>query len=222
MSHTKEPWSVFSKNGVVEIWDTTKKAVIGWTGFDSTRVKEDAETNARRIVACVNACAGIPTADLERSGNSVTPIFEMLIEARKQRDELLAALEMMNRAYVNLMENGRDRIIMLGGECDPVDVMESNDPNLRESRAAIASAKGFQKDNLRSFSLRLDREEWGHVIDGLILERERSLLRKSENSESNSNEISDCCAKLIGRINRACAISTLSETPIASVKGGAA
>lgn len=175
MSHTKEPWSVFSKNGVVEIWDTTKKAVIGWTGFDSTRVKEDAETNARRIVACVNACAGIPTADLERSGNSVTPIFEMLIEARKQRaelqseidvikqnialaatcnhiarmeqaetqrDELLAALEMMNRAYVNLMENGRDRIIMLGGECDPVDVMESNDPNLRESRAAIASVEG--------------------------------------------------------------------------------
>lgn len=153
-------------------------------------------------------------------------IAERVIDAaellKTQRDDLLKALEMMNRAYVNLMENGRDRIIMLGGECDPVDVMESNDPNLRESRAAIASAKGVQKDNLRSFSLRLDREEWGHVIDGLILERERSLLRKSENSESNSNEISDCCAKLIGRINRACAISTLSETPIASVKGGAA
>ena len=60
----------------------------------------------------------------------------------KHRDELLAALEKMNRAYVGLMENGRDRIIMLGGDCDPVDVMEHSDPHLRESRAAIASVKG--------------------------------------------------------------------------------
>ena len=64
------------------------------------------------------------------------------IEAEKQRDELLAALDGMNRAYVNLMENGRDSIIMLGGECDHVDVMERDDPHLRESRAAIASVKG--------------------------------------------------------------------------------
>lgn len=60
----------------------------------------------------------------------------------KQRDDLLAALEAMNRAYVNLMENGRDRIIMLGGDCDPVDVMERSDQTLQESRAAIASVKG--------------------------------------------------------------------------------
>lgn len=60
----------------------------------------------------------------------------------KQRDELLAALEKMNRAYINLMENGRDRIVMLGGDCDPVDVMERSDPCLLESRALIASVKG--------------------------------------------------------------------------------
>ena len=131
MSHTKEPW--ITGRGL----DSDKIYAL-----DTALVAVSDKDNARRIVACVNACAGIPTADLERSGNSVTPIFEMLIEARKQRDELLAALEMMNRAYVNLMENGRDRIIMLGGECDPVDVMESNDPNLRESRAYIASVKG--------------------------------------------------------------------------------
>ena len=32
--------------------------------------------------------------------------------------------------YVRLMENGRDRIIMLGGDCDSVDFMEANDPLL--------------------------------------------------------------------------------------------
>lgn len=57
------------------------------------------------------------------------------------RDELLTALEKMNRAYINLMENGRDRIVMLGGDCDPLDVMERNDPHLYESRATIASVK---------------------------------------------------------------------------------
>lgn len=60
----------------------------------------------------------------------------------KQRDGLLAALEKMNRAYVILLESGRDRIRDLGGECDGIDVMERNDPNLRESRAAIAAVRG--------------------------------------------------------------------------------
>lgn len=69
---------------------------------------------------------------------------DYLREMKKQRDELLAALEKMNRAYVGLMENGRDRIIMLGGDCDQVDVMERNDPNLCEIRATIASVKSDQ------------------------------------------------------------------------------
>lgn len=56
--------------------------------------------------------------------------------------ELLEALKNMRRAYVNLMESGRDRIIFLGGECDPLDVMEAGDPNLRTSAAAIAKATG--------------------------------------------------------------------------------
>lgn len=37
-------------------------------------------------------------------------------------------------AYVNLLEIGRDRIIALGGDCDPVDVMEAGDPALHRAR----------------------------------------------------------------------------------------
>ena len=62
----------------------------------------------------------------------------------KQRDELLAALEEMNRGYVILMESARNRICDLGGECDSIEVMKRNDPYLRESRAAIAIVKGKQ------------------------------------------------------------------------------
>jgi len=56
--------------------------------------------------------------------------------------ELLAVLKGLRRAYVNLIESGRDRIIALDGTCDPVDVMEANDPWLREVTQVIAKATG--------------------------------------------------------------------------------
>lgn len=63
-------------------------------------------------------------------------------------DRMQAASEQIDEhkslcgAYVRLMEAGRDRIIGLGGQCDPVDVMEHNDVYLAKSRAAIARATG--------------------------------------------------------------------------------
>lgn len=54
--------------------------------------------------------------------------------------DLLAELKALSRAYVSLMEAGRDRIVMLGGDCDPMDKMEGDDPALRSARAAIAKA----------------------------------------------------------------------------------
>jgi hypothetical protein len=56
--------------------------------------------------------------------------------------ELLAALKDLYRSYVNTLEAGRDRILFLGGDCDPVDVMEQGNPALRRARAAIAKATG--------------------------------------------------------------------------------
>lgn len=53
------------------------------------------------------------------------------------RDELKA----MYRAYVVLLEAGRNRIIDHGGTCDPVDVMEEGDPALISARAIIAKLK---------------------------------------------------------------------------------
>jgi hypothetical protein len=61
--------------------------------------------------------------------------------AEAQRDALLAELKNLIRAYVSLLETGRDRIVSAGGNCDPVDVMEAGDPNLIAARAAIDRAK---------------------------------------------------------------------------------
>lgn len=52
--------------------------------------------NASRIVACVNACAGIPTETLKANADNGKPIFELLIKQRdelqQQRDTLMAAI----------------------------------------------------------------------------------------------------------------------------------
>lgn len=50
-----------------------------------------------------------------------------------------AFLKALYRAYVRLLESGRDRIRDLGGTCDPVDVMEANDEDLQAARRVIDS-----------------------------------------------------------------------------------
>ena len=91
------------------------------------------EANARRIVACVNACAGIETGHLEKYG--LPDFAQKISDLREQRDELLAALERCRFAL------------------EPYDDIKPRDwksdrLNLREAHqaavAAIARAKGEQ------------------------------------------------------------------------------
>src|SRR5215470_19592006 len=60
---------------------------------------------------------------------------------RSKVETLLKALKYLQRHYVGQLENARDRIRQLGGECDPVDVMEARDPHLRQVREVIASVE---------------------------------------------------------------------------------
>ena len=57
------------------------------------------------------------------------------------------ALKRLYHAYVSLLETGRDRIVSLGGDCDPVDVMERNDPALIEARSALLLANTGGTEN---------------------------------------------------------------------------
>ena len=51
----------------------------------------------------------------------------------------LAEFKALYRAYVRLLESARDRILDLGGTCDPVDVMEANDVDLQAARRVLDS-----------------------------------------------------------------------------------
>src|SRR5690606_15843015 len=58
---------------------------------------------------------------------------------------LVEALESLIKGYARLLEAGMDRITCLGGACDPVPVMQQNDPWLRDARAALAAHRKQQE-----------------------------------------------------------------------------
>ena len=82
--HTKEPWHL-SQDG---------QHVLSRTGEMSfahvAEVFHDVE-DARRIVACVNALAGVSTEHLEQYG--LPDFAQKISDLAQQRDKLLAALE---------------------------------------------------------------------------------------------------------------------------------
>ncbi len=90
--HTPTPWG-FSRddeNGVEFNITSDKWYVAVCCDAPGNAFPQD---NARRIVACVNACAGIPTDDLEQCpSGGLFHIADHANELVKQRDELLAAL----------------------------------------------------------------------------------------------------------------------------------
>ena len=94
--HTKEPWRVaeesFDNDGIHEsvIRGLDDRAAIAVTLEFGPNNPGMREANARRIVACVNACEGIPTGVLEKQG--MVPIEQVTHDIEQQRDKLLAAL----------------------------------------------------------------------------------------------------------------------------------
>lgn len=80
---------------------------------------------------------------VDENGHQVAHVFEFKnLRVIAAAPDLLSELRKMRRAYVSLLEGGRDRILELGGDCDPVDVMEASNPSLLSADAAIAIATG--------------------------------------------------------------------------------
>ena len=102
MQHTKEPWFYSeTDDGFAEITNDERAAgeyisiAEVPTGF-SGKIGAEQEANARRIVACVNAFAGISTENIEEN-KPLAEVLRWLNErirmAEQQRDKLLAALK---------------------------------------------------------------------------------------------------------------------------------
>ena len=93
--HTKEPWALY-RNGQ-SVGDAIGHAVCDvWPRGDDQIASKEGKANARRIVACVNSCRGLPTDELEQKG-LVAAVGTQLLDVERQRDELLAALDEISK-----------------------------------------------------------------------------------------------------------------------------
>lgn len=99
------------------------------------RCEEVADELAARI-------ASITGVDIGEHSSANCP-WQNAIEAAEEYKPAqavdLADFKALYRAYVRLLESGRDRIRDLGGSCDPVDVMEANDVDLQAARRVLDS-----------------------------------------------------------------------------------
>ena len=86
--HIPEPWYYENCGEGFDIYDSDDHSVI-----DGSFGLIECEANARRIVAVVNACAGIETEMLEMVVEEGRTVLQDIEELTKQRDELLAAAE---------------------------------------------------------------------------------------------------------------------------------
>lgn len=90
------------------------------------------EDKVRRVVACLNACRGLPTDELEKSG-LVSTVGTELIELQRQRDQLLAALEQITRNKPRLMhDENQCEVLVFSRRANPVEI----------ARQAIEAVKG--------------------------------------------------------------------------------
>lgn len=132
--HTPEPWRV-SGNGTMRFIDASVCKGMSQKVATCMRVEYgDMEANARRIVACVNACAGLDTYLLENSGDIASAAIaqaQYIQKIEKQRDMLLEALEFL----LNDAESVQDICLREIG----IGIVNIN--ALQDAKKAIASAK---------------------------------------------------------------------------------
>ena len=88
MKHTKEPWKVDTLIGCdhVDIRDADGRRIAVVAGTYPTATKTE-DANARRIVACVNACKGLTNEQLADDN------FAGLVASNARIAELEAALD---------------------------------------------------------------------------------------------------------------------------------
>ena len=112
--HTPEPWAIDPDDRPNMQWnnhivsEANQDIAICFMAHDGTEDNECGEANARRIVACVNACAGYATEELEQATLDKRHRHEIiadLVKSNKQRDQLLAALEAVNESAVCFAKN---------------------------------------------------------------------------------------------------------------------
>lgn len=106
MEHTKEPWRYDSQPGFCSELVGADGILIGAFVDDPTKA------DARRIVACVNACAGIPTEELLVDNVEFGRMLKERARLTKQRDDLVVAVKQAT-PYINGSTHGGGKALRI-------------------------------------------------------------------------------------------------------------
>lgn len=137
--HANEPWSAVEvtkdEDQLIKIRASNGANIARlWIDVDDKHFSDEQRENARRIVACVNACRNLSNDELEQKG-LVTSISARFLAAERSCDELLAALE----ASLAAMEH-------MGNVLNEMDAVTEEDEvhyaAFEQAREAITKAKG--------------------------------------------------------------------------------
>jgi len=139
MSHTKEPWKIADHDKSIVICFQGKKTAHGTTPYfaGGGALESERNANARRIVACVNACKGIDIGALESDGFPMK--LAGILALKNERDELLARLDVV--CEVQIVSGTYNRI-----RAEREFAVDDLEYDLFSAgwKAAIASVKGVQ------------------------------------------------------------------------------
>jgi len=124
--HTKGPWSQDKQFVIAD----DSSLVIGccWQGHDGTE-------DARRIVACANACEDIDTETLE----ATVGLDALYSEMMRQRDTLLSALKELGEAYAKAIQTDSTVTVDFDAQCDTIEELAKQDEHLAKALLVIAT-----------------------------------------------------------------------------------
>lgn len=108
------------------------------TGWPHPEQQSEQRANALLIAAANPETIFALLAERDAHAAEIEEAKGQVEHLNRQHNALREAMARLIRGYVNLLEAGRDRITFLGGDCDPVDVMEASDPWLKDARAALS------------------------------------------------------------------------------------
>ncbi|MFM2253773.1 MAG: hypothetical protein RJB68_2110 [Pseudomonadota bacterium] len=130
--HTPAPW-LYTQSGkdCFSIIEPDGHTVVHMTALQNSTAASQLPGNARRIVACVNACEGLTTQEIEQGDQkSNVRLMHQIVGLRKEREALLDALKSFLRAP-SVGSNGPGSITIV-----------VQDFNMKAARTAIAEAQG--------------------------------------------------------------------------------
>lgn len=156
MEHTKEPWAIDPDDRPGMEWNnqiipaSNPNRAICFMSHDGTDENIECQANARRIVACVNACAGLPTADLERMSLDKAKVgrdvqYSNLMQQRDEYRDTIAQQAELLAAHKAEMQDWQRQLLSAQQErercarvCETLRVTHGNgDPDGDECAAAI-------------------------------------------------------------------------------------